>query len=91
MARFEYDIPTVVDTIAQFEAQIMEMRNAKSKIAPELETLKTAWTSEGSKKTIVDIEQFLNNDFESFLSIFDDSKARLEEVKHNLMQIDGIE
>ena len=88
--QFNYNLEEIAATIPKFEGQIEELRQAKSRIAPELEVLKEEWTSTAAKPTIVSIENFLNEDFESFLSLFNASKERLEVAKQNFQSIDEI-
>ena len=79
--RVSWNDATQGSTISGLEQQILEMKNAKNKIIPEIDVLRPSWNTEGSKKTIDDLELFLNTDFEEFVKIFDITVAKLERVR----------
>ena len=83
--RVSWNDATQGSTISGLEQQILEMKNAKNKIIPEIDILRPNWNTEGSKKTIDDLEMFLNTDFEEFVKIFDITVAKLDRVR-NLSQ-----
>ncbi len=68
-------------TIAGLEQQILEMKNAKNKMIPAIDELRPNWKTEGSIKTINDLESFLNDDFEEFVKVFNMTVSRLETVR----------
>ena len=68
-------------TIAGLEQQILEMKNAKNKMIPAIDELRPNWKTEGSIKTINDLESFLNDDFEEFVRVFNMTVSRLETVR----------
>ena len=68
-------------TIQGLENQIENMQSAKNKIIPEIDVLRPGWDTEGSKQTIDNLENFLNNDFTEFVKAFNITTAKLEEVR----------
>ena len=68
-------------TISGLEQQVLELKNAKNKILPEIDVLRPNWDTEGSKKTIDALENFLNNDFEEFAKAFDITIGKLQRVR----------
>ena len=78
--RVSWNDATQGSTIAGLEQQILEMKTAASKILPEIDVLKPNWKTEGSKKTIVDLEMFLKNDFEDFVKLFNITVEKLVDL-----------
>lgn len=68
-------------TIAGLQQQIEEMKSAKNKMIPAIDELRPNWKTEGSIKTINDLEAFLNDDFEEFVRVFNMTVSRLETVR----------
>lgn len=79
--RVTWDDATQGSTIAGLEQQILEMKSAKNRMLPEIDILKPNWKTEGSKATIVALEQFLTNDFEEFVKMFDIAVGKLQGVR----------
>ena len=68
-------------TIQNLEYQVEIMKSAKNKILPEIDVLRPGWDTEGSKQTIDKLENFLNNDFEEFMKVFNTTIGKLNEVR----------
>ena len=68
-------------TIAGLQQQIEEMKRAKNNMLPAIDELRPNWKTEGSIKTINDLESFLNDDFEEFVRVFNMTVSRLETVR----------
>ena len=68
-------------TIAGLGQQIDEMKRAKNDMLPAIDELRPNWKTEGSIKTINDLETFLNEDFEEFVRMFNETVTRLEAVR----------
>ena len=79
--RVSWNDATQGKTISGLEQQVMEMKSAKNKIIPEIDVLRPSWDTEGSKKTIDDLELFLNNDFEAFVNLFNITIGKLGRVR----------
>lgn len=79
--RVSWNDATQGSTISGLEQQVLEMKNAKNKILPEIDVLRPSWNTEGSKKTIDDLELFLNTDFEEFLKLFNITISKLQRVR----------
>lgn len=69
------------NTIQGLESQVENMKLAKSKLLPEIDVLRPSWDTEGSKQTIDNLENFLNNDFEEFVKTFNLTIERLNRVR----------
>ena len=79
--RVSWSDATQGSTISGLEQQVLEMKNAKNKILPEIDVLRPSWNTEGSKKTIDDLELFLNTDFEEFVKMFNIAVGKLQRVR----------
>ncbi len=80
-SKVSWDDATQGSTISGLQLNVEGMKIAKSKILPEIDVLRPNWDTEGSKKTIDSLENFLNNDFEEFVKAFNISIMKLERVR----------
>ena len=67
--------------ISGLDDEILAMRGAKERILPEIETLRPNWDTPGSIETIEKLENFLNNDLERFINVFNTTVTKLSRVE----------
>ena len=78
-------------TITGLEQQVLEMKTAKNKIIPEISVLRPNWDTEGSKKTIDALENFLEIDFEEFVKAFNLTIEKLDKVRKLSQEMNNLQ